>query len=212
MEILAQPGGRPKPTPVLAERLERQVFAPARSIGEALSLVAITKPPPPVSIMHPPQGGTWVAAYHDTDPVAQGRGGYLHAPEDEIERMTRLFDAGVEPEVILIGHQLPGHWRPGDPVPAAYLPGESSTASRVLAAQAGAVEVGLGLLRAAAKVGTGIGVAAIGAATVGAATFAGAGIGALALLDPFVVAGVREPQNGLIGWVPLGGWHEEPAR
>jgi hypothetical protein len=206
MEILTQPGSRPKPTPVLAERLERQVFAPARSIGEELSLVAITEPPPPVSIMHPPQGGTWVAAYHDTDPVARGRGGYLHAPEDEIERLTRLFEANVQPDVILIGHQLRGHWRQGDPAPAAYLPGEASTASRVLAAQAGAVEVGRGLLRAAAKVGAGV-----GAATVGAATFAGVGIASLALLDPFILGGVREPQSGLIGWTVLGGWDEEPA-
>ena len=206
--LIPRPGGS---SPVVGvefgEQLERQVFAPARSIGEELSLVTITQPPPPVSIMHPPQGGTWVAAYHDTDPVAHGRGGCLHAPEDEIERLTRLFEAGVEPDAILIGHQLPGHWRQGDPVPAAYLPGESSTASRVLAAQAGAVEVGLGLLRAAAKVG--IGAAAVG---VSAATFAGAAIGSLALLDPFVLGGVREPKTGLIGWVPLGGWDEEPAR
>lgn len=207
MEILTQPGSRQEPTPVLAERLERQVFAPARSIGEELSLVAITEPPPPVSIMHPPQGGTWVAAYHDTDPVARGRGGYLHAPEDEIERLTRLFEAGVQPDVILIGHQLPDHWRQGDPVPAAYLPGEVSTANRVLAAQAGAVEVGLGLLRAAAKVGAGV-----GAATVGSAAFAGVGIASLALLDPFILGGVREPKSGLIGWAVLGGWDEEPAR
>src|SRR3954451_13290463 len=149
--------------------------------------------------MHPPQGGTWVAAYHDTDPVDQGRGGYLHAPEDEIERLTRLFEAGVEPDTILIGHQLPGHWRQGDPVPAGYLPGESSTASRVLAAQAGAVEVGLGLLRAAAKAGT-----VIGPATVGAANFAAAAIGSLVLLDPFILGGVRESESGLIGWAVLG--------
>lgn len=207
MEIFPQRGSRPKPAPVLAERLERQVFAPARSIGEELALVSITNPPPPVKIMHPPQGGTWVAAYHDTDPVARGRGGYLHAPKDEIERLTRLFDAGVEPDVILIGHELPGHWRQGDPVPAAYLPGEASTASRVLAAQAGAVEVGLGLLRAAAKAGAGI-----GKATVGAAAFAGAAIGSVAVLDPFVLGGVREPKSGLIGWTVLGGWDEEPAR
>ncbi len=160
MELLAQPAGRPKPTPALARRVERQVLAPARMLGEELSLVAVTEPPPPVSIMHPPQGGTWIAAYHDSDPVALARGGYLHAPEAEIERLTRLYEAGVDPDAILIGHQLPGHWRPGDPVPPAYLPGETATVNRVLAAQAGAVGVGLGLLRAAFKAGAVIGTTA----------------------------------------------------
>jgi hypothetical protein len=133
-----QPQEDLNPTPALERRLEEQVFAPARSIGEELSLVAITEPPPPVKTIHPPQGGTWVAAYHDTDPIAQGRGGFLHAPEDEIERLTGLFEV-VKADVVVVGHELPGHWRPGDPVPPAYLPGEASTASRVLAAQAGAV-------------------------------------------------------------------------
>jgi hypothetical protein len=201
MELLAPPRERPKPTPAMTRRLERQVFAPARSLGEELALVTITKPPPPVSIMHPPQGGTWVAARHDCDPIAAARGGYLHAPEAEIERLAQLHEAGVDPDVILIGHELQGRWRPGDPVPAAYLPGESARVNRVLAAQAGAVEVGMGLLRAAFKMGAG----------VGAAAFAGVGaIGTAIALDPFVLAGVNH--NGLVGWVALGGWDEEPSR
>lgn len=189
-----------RPTPALSRRLERQVLAPARSLGEELALVQITEPPPPVSIMHPPQGGTWIAACHDTDPVVAARGGYLHAPEAEIERLTQLCEAGVEPDVILIGHQLRGRWRPGDPVPPAYLAGEAARVNRVLAAQAGAVEVGVGLLRAALKMGAGI----------GAAAFAGAvALGSGPLLDPFVLAGVKH--GGLVGWVPLGGWDEEGA-
>ena len=192
-----------RPSPALERQLERQVLAPARSVGEDLALVAITEPPPPVSIMHPPQGGTWIAAYHDSDPVAQARGA-LHAPEAEVARLTKLHDAGVEPDVILVGHQLPDRWQPGDPVPAAYLPSEVATVDRLLATQAAAVGVGFDFLRALAGIGVGL----------GAATAAGVGraADAVAALDPFVLAGVREPKTGLIGWVFLGGWDEQPAR
>jgi hypothetical protein len=199
MELL-QPGERPRPSPALAQRLERQVLAPARSIGEELSLVAITEPPPPVSVMYPPRGGTWLIAYHDSDPIAHARGGDLHAPEAEIKRLTQMHQAGVNPDVILVGHQQPGRWRPGDPVPPAYFAGEPTTVNRVLSAQAWAVESGLRLLRAALKAG----------AEISAGTAAGAAaLGAAVLLDPVVAAGVREPRSGLIGWVPLGSWFDE---
>lgn len=190
-----------QPTPVLERQLERRVLAPARSIGENLPLVAITEPPPPVSILHPPQGGTWVAASYDRDPVALARGA-LHAPEAEIERLTRLHKAGVDPDVILVGHQLPGRWQPGDPVSAAYLPAEVATVDRLLATQAAAVNAGVDFLRTLAGIGAGL-----GAATV-------AGVGQLAdaavLLDPFVLGGINEPKTGLVGWVFLGGWDERP--
>jgi hypothetical protein len=187
-----------RPAPALAQRLERQVFAPARQLGEELSLVAITEPPPPVSILHPPQGGTWIAARHDSDPVAAARGA-LHAPEEEIARLTQLHRAGVDPDVILVGHELRSRWRPGDPVPAAYLPGESSTVGRVLGVQAGTIEAGRRLLRAVAGIGVGMG------------TAAAVGLAKLALVDPFVLAGVRDPQTGLVGWVLLGAWDERSA-
>jgi len=190
-----------QPTPALERQLERRVLAPARSIGENLALVAITEPPPPVSILHPPQGGTWVAARYDHDPVALARGA-LHAPEAEIERLTRLHKAGVEPDTILVGHQLPGRWQPGDPVSAAYLPAEVATVDRLLATQAAAVNAGMDFLRTLAGIGAGL-----GAATV-------AGVGQLAdaavLLDPFVLGGINEPKTGLVGWVFLGGWDERP--
>jgi hypothetical protein len=210
MNGLLIPGGEAEPaavSPALSERLEHQVFAPARVAGiENLAIAAVTEPPPPVSTLHPPQGGTWIAAYHDSDPVALARGGKLHAPEAEIERLMRLHEAGVKPDAVLIGHQLPGHWQPGDPVPLAYLAGEATTVSRVLAIQAGAVGVGLEVLRAAVKVGAGIGLA-IGA--VGLA--GGAALGATVLVDPFILVGVHERESGLIGWVFLGGWDEESA-
>jgi hypothetical protein len=104
--------------------------------------------------------------------------------------------------VILIGHQLSGRWHLGDPVPPAYLAGEAARVNRVLAAQAGAVGIGWGLLRAAFKAGAGFGAAAVtGAAAIGTAV----------ALDPFVLAGVREQKTGLIGWASLGGWYEEPS-
>jgi hypothetical protein len=190
-----------QPTPALERQLERRVLAPARSIGENLPLVAITEPPPPVSIMHPPQGGTWIAAYHDSDPVALARGA-LHAPEAEIRRLEQLHKAGVEPDAILVGHQLPGRWQPGDPVPAAYLPAEMATVDRLLATQAAAVGSGLDFLRTLAGIGVGL----------GTATAAGVGrvADAAAALDPFILGGVHDPGTGLVAWTLLGAWDEQP--
>lgn len=211
--LVPSPQAALRPTPALTRQLEEQVFAPARVIGEELSLVAITEPPPPISILHPPQGGTWIAARHDSDPVALARGA-LHAPEKEIARLTQLHRAGVDPDVILVGHELPGRWRPGDPVPAAYLPGETSTIGNVLAAQAAAVELGRGLLRGVAKIGIGIGVgvgAGLATAAVGIGSMSSLGDGDFVMIDPFVLAGVRDPQTGLVGWVLLGAWDEQSA-
>lgn len=187
-----------RPAPALRQRLERQVFAPARQLGEELALVAITEPPPPVSILHPPQGGTWIATRHDSDPVAAARGA-LHAPEKEIKRLTHLQRGGVDPDVILVGHELRSRWKPGDPVPPAFLPGESSTVGRVLDVQAATIEAARGLLRAMRRIGIGLGAAAA------------VGLANLAFVDPFVLGGVRDPQTGLIGWVPLGAWDEQSA-
>jgi hypothetical protein len=198
-----QPPDDLQPTPALKRQLERRILAPARSIGEELSLVAITEPPPPVSIMHPPQGGTWIAARHDHDPVAEARGA-LHAPEAEIERLTKLHEAGVAPDVILVGHQLPDRWQPGDPVPAAYLPAEVATVDRLLATQATAAGIGFDFLRTLAGIGVGLG--AVTAAGIGRA------VDAAVSLDPFLLGGIHDPKTGLIGWVFLGGWDERPAR
>ncbi|MGN6588661.1 MAG: hypothetical protein ACTHKT_14505 [Solirubrobacterales bacterium] len=187
-----------KPAPALARRLERQVLAPARSIGEDLSLVGVTKPLPPVWIRHQPDDTTWIAARPDADPVAEARGG-LHTPPKEIKRLARLHTAGVRPEVIRIGHQLPGHWEPGDPVPPAYLPDEQAAIRRILNMQSIALEVARGLFGAVAGLGASIG----SGASVGAA-----GLGALMLLDPLVLGGVIDRRSGLVAWTILGAWDE----
>jgi len=163
-------------------------------------MVAVTEPPPPVTIWHPPEGGTWIAAYHDTDPIAAARGG-LRAPEAETKRLKRLHEAGVRPDVILIGHQLEKRWQPGDPVPTAYLPGEQAALRRILNVQTAAFGIGWDVLRAMAGLGVGVGAAAV----LGAAAFAGAAV------DPFVLGGAVDKQRGLIGWAYLGGWHESAA-
>jgi hypothetical protein len=198
-----QPPDDLRPTPALKRQLERRVLAPARRIGEELSLVAITEPPPPVSIMHPPQGGTWIAARADCDPVAEVRGA-LHAPEAEIARLAKLYEAGVDPDVILVGHQLPDRWQPGDPVPAAYLPAEVATVDRLLATQAAVAGIGFDFLRTLAGIRVGL----------GAATAAGISraADAVAALDPFLLFGTRDTESGLIGWTFAGAWDERPAR
>lgn len=196
---------RPQVDPAFARLLERRVLAPARAVDEELAVVAVTEPPRPVQVLYPPHGGTWIAALHGTDPVALARGA-TYAPPREIRRMKQMRRAGVDPDLVLILHELAGHWRQGDPVPDAYAPGARATVGRVVATQAGMFEVGRTLLRAAAGA-TERAARGIGAATVGAA----AGLAEVVALDPVVLGGVRCPDTGLVAWVKLASWHEEPA-
>lgn len=182
--------------------LEQCVLAPARSAGEELSVVAVTEPPPPVTVWHPPEGNTWIAARHDADPVALGRGA-LHAPEREIARMKRLSRAGIRFDVILIGHELPGRWYPGDPVPEAYELGAKAAHQRTVTAQRTAFELAAVLLQAVVG-SAALAVRGVGMATAGAAA-------ALSTLDPLVLGGLADPATGQIAWVYLGGWDEEAA-
>lgn len=201
--LTTAPVAKPQVTPKFARLLEQRVFAPARAVGEELTVAAVTESPPPVTVWHPPQGGTWIAARHDADPVALARGA-TYAPKREIKRLKRMGRANVRFDVVLIGHELAGRWTLGDPVPEAYAPGAQAASSRVVAAQQATFALGRELLRMAAG--------AAGQAARGIGAVAGDGAAALAAVaavDPLVLGGVRDPETGLIAWIELGAWYEE---
>jgi hypothetical protein len=185
----------PRLDPAFARLMERCVLAPARSIGEELPVIAVTEPPAPVTVWHPPQGNTWIAARHDADPMTLGRGA-MYAPKREIGRMKRMGRAGVTFDVVLVGHEIPGRWYPGDPVPKAYEAGSPAAVDRVVATQRAVFDVASGLLRAAAR---GAGVATAGV------------LQAMVSVDPLVLGGLRDPHSGQIAWVYLSGWYEDIA-
>ena len=195
----------PQVNPAFVRLLERRMFAPARSVGEELAVAAITEPPPPVQVLHPPHGGTWIAALHDADPLALARGA-TYAPKREIRRMERMRRAGVNPDLVLILHELGGHWNLGDPVPEAYATGSQAAADRPVAVQQATFEFGRELLRAVAGA-AGQAARGIGAATAGSA----AALAEVVAVDPVILGGLRDPKTGLIAWVQLGAWHEESA-
>lgn len=190
------------------ERLERQVFAPARSMGVGLEVSVVTDPPPPIEFKQSPTGTWWVASSFDVDPIALSNGGLTTAPPDVVAELRALRAAGVDFEFIFILHELPKEWTPGTPIPRMQLAGTAGDdAAAVVNMQKAVLAAGLDALRATAQVA---GVAARGIATAGAVAVAGMAVGVA--LDPVVMGGVKDPGSDRIAWVPLAAWDEVPSR
>lgn len=192
--------------PKLAERLERQVFAPARSIGADLPLTAVTDPLPPVEVRRSPRGTWWLAATSDADPVTLSNDGVTKAPPEVVDRLRRLRAAGVDFDYIYILHELPDTWTPGTPPPTMQLAGNRNVDSASVARlQEATFTAGLGAARVTAKM---LGIAARGALMAGTA-MAGA-MAAAIVYDPVVLGGIQDPESGRIAWVTLAAWDEVP--
>lgn len=191
----------------LGERLERQVFAPARSMGVDLEVSVVTDPPPPIEFKRSPAGTWWVASSFDVDPIALANGGLTTAPPDVVAELRALRAAGVDFEFIFILHELPKEWTPGTPIPRMQLAGTGDDAAAVVNMQKAVFAAGLDALRTTAQVA---GIAARGVATAGAVAIAGMAVGVA--LDPVVMGGVKDPGSDRIAWVPLAAWDEVPGR
>jgi hypothetical protein len=195
-------------SPVLSERLEREVFAPARSIGANLTIAAITEEPPPTEAKRSKSGTWWVASTFELDPVVLSNGGMTKAPAEVVTGLRSLREAGVDFDLVWVLNELPPEWVPGTPAPPMRILGDSDglEIGRVVQTQETIFAAGLEALR---LTGRALGLAARGAATVGVA--AAVGIGEAIVLDPVILGGVRDPESGLIAWVPLAAWNETPA-
>lgn len=205
--LIANAGGGPLAGPELNERLEQQVFAPARSIGVDLPLTAVTAPPPPVEIKRSPKGTWWLASTFDADPVAVSNGGFTKAPPEVVAELRTLRAAGVDFEYVYVLHELPGDWTPGTPPPKMRLAGSASSgAASVVKMQEAVFVAGFEALRATVKA---TGVAARGLAMAGAAVAVGAA--EAVAFDPVILGGVRDPESDRVAWVTLAVWDEVPS-
>ena len=195
-------------SPALSERLEQQVFAPARTAGiENLAIAAVTDPPPPTEAKRAPNGNWWVASTFELDPVAQSNGGFTKAPAEIVSGLHSMRAAGVDFDLVYILNEMPPDWKPGSPAPKMQLLGPNGAgAAQVVKAQETVFAMGIEALRVTAQA---VGMAVRGTAVVGAAAVAG--VGQAIALDPVVMGGLKDPNSDKIAWVPLAAWDETPA-
>jgi hypothetical protein len=207
-------------SPALEERLEQQVFAPARAAGfEELAVATVTDPPPPIETKRSPDGKWWVASTFELDPVMVANGGVMEAPEEVVTELRDMRSAGIDFDQVWVLSELPAEWTPGTPPPKMRLAGGDTQAGQVVRNQETVFAAALEALRLTAQAvgmavkGTavvgGAAIGAAGAATVGVAG-AAFGVGASMGLDPVILGGVEDPESGKIAWVPIAAWLEQP--
>jgi hypothetical protein len=171
-------GDMDRPLTVL---VEHRMLAPARRAGYGLRLVGATVLPQRQRITRT-QWGTWEFVDHVDDPTAEQYGGRIPIPADQITRLAELYQAGVNPQFVWLGHQLPDNYQEGDPlVPELREMREKDERLRLWFAS----------LTNLAK-GT-------------AASIAAAGAG----LDPIIFGGVQHPELPIVGWCVLAQWDWE---
>ncbi|HEY8083519.1 MAG TPA: hypothetical protein VIE64_08225 [Solirubrobacterales bacterium] len=193
--------------PALAERLEQQVFAPARAAGiENLSVAAVTDPPPPTEARRSPHGTWWVASTFELDPVTVANGGVMEAPAEVVADLRKKRAAGIDFDQVWVLSELPPEWTPGTTPPKMRLAGRGNRGAQVVQTQEAIFAAGLEGLRLAAQA---VGLAVRGTAIAGAMA-AGAMAEAIAL-DPVILGGIEDPESGKIAWLPLAAWDETPA-
>lgn len=190
--------------PLLEERLLR----PARAANQDVEVIGTSEAPEGEFLWQAPTERWWVFNDHRDDPTVAQYGGVV-VPADVKERLLRLLAEGFAPDLILIGHEMPDRWKPGDPVPELVpvstptLPAAGAATPvlpRLVTSQTSR-DVGVGAL----KVGK---AAFLGGLALGVLTgqVVAAVAAAAAQLDPVIVAGVRAPGASYATWVEVARW------
>lgn len=183
-------------SPAVMERL----LEPARRAELNLPIVGTSTEPEGEVHWQAPSGQWWLIGDHRSDPTAEQYGGVV-VPDEVQARLTRLLREGFAPDMILVGHEMPYGYSPGDPIPSLVpaprrqlAPVAVPQSTRALEAAATGTAVSLAVGRSAFRA---IGVLAAKAAAVGSA---------LGELDPIVIAGVRDERSGAVTWVEVARW------
>jgi hypothetical protein len=179
----------PVPRQTSLATLERRVLAPARQADIDLRFFGVTLPPAPderVRVVTDARGGHWALAPPIEDPTRER--GLIPVPRIQLEKLRSLNDVGVELDYLYVAHQLPDHWRPGEPIPELVPPPPKIASSERF------------LARTAAVAG-----ATVRATVIGAGTVLAAPLG-LAALDPMVLGGVLSDDGRSAAWAILASW------
>ncbi len=198
----------PRARALLAEATRERLLAPARRAGYDLPLIGTSEAPEGEFLWQAPTERWWVFNDHRDDPTVAQYGGVV-VPADVKERLTKLLAEGFSPDLILIGHEMPDRWKPGEPVPELVpvstqtLPAAGAATPvlpRLVTSQTSR-DVGVGAL----KVGK---AAFLGGLALGVLTgqVVAAVAAAAAQLDPVIVAGVRAPGASYATWVEVARW------
>lgn len=183
-----------QPSPV-----DERLILPARRAGRELSVLGAAPAPSGPLHWQAPTGNWWVINEFRSDPTAELYGGVV-VPREVRVRLEQLLREGFAPDRILLGHELPREYSPGDPIPdlvpakrsSEVLAPRHSPEMAIEAARQGAAAT-IGLARSAGK-----------ALALVAGAAAAAGL-AVARLDPIIVAGV-EVEPGVFAWVEVDRW------
>lgn len=198
----------PRAEALLAEATRERLLGPARRAGYDLPVIGTSEAPEGEFLWQAPTARWWVFNDHRDDPTVAQYGGVV-VPTDVKERLTKLLAEGFSPDLILIGHEMPDRWAPGDCVPE-LVPVSTQTLPRADAAtpvlqrlvtSQTSRDVGVGAL----KVGK---AAFLGGLALGVLTgqVVAAVAAAAAQLDPVIVAGVRAPGASYATWVEVARW------
>ncbi|MCA9859866.1 MAG: hypothetical protein KC438_09095 [Thermomicrobiales bacterium] len=187
----------------ISKAVEERLLGPARRADVVMPVLGTA--PKPTERVHwqAPTGRWWLIDDFRSDPTAETYGGVV-VPVDVRDRLTDLLRAGFAPDIVLVGHEMPDRFVPGDPVPD-LVPGQATPSDRMpatlvnpstdaaLEAARQGSEKALALTRLAGKALV---------ALVSAAAAAGSALGRL---DPVIVAGV-EVEAGVFVWVEVDRW------
>jgi hypothetical protein len=171
-------------TRALVELAEHRMLAPARSAGYELRLAGATVLPQRQTIART-KFGTWLFVDHADDPAAAQYRNRVPIPTQQLKRLAQLDRAGVRPELVWIGHQLPDTHKDGDPLTDIVPP------PLHLRQKDESLKLWMEKLSKLFK-GVAEGLVAAGAG-----------------LDPIILGGVKHPELPFVQWCLLAQWEWE---
>lgn len=184
--------------PTESQPLNARVLEPARRAGLGdLHVIGRSEQPPNGYPWRAPNGHWWAFFDHASDPTAEVYGGVV-VPADIRARLERLLTAGFDPDVVLIGHEMPREWTPGEGLPS-LLP------KRPAAGRSVAITIARPGFDPALRFGGAVALVALNVGA-GALRLAEAVARSVASLDPVVLAGVRHG-DGSLTWVEVCRWN-----
>lgn len=172
-------------------RARDQLIIPARKAATELEIAGLTRIPTGPELVRGPKG-YWLVVDHREDPTADAKG-RIPIPAAERAKLSALADAGVAPDLIILGHELPADWKPGQLAGPLAPPGKAAVEAeeRSLARSRALVSGARSLIKGAA---------------VGTAAVAAAPLLALGGLDPIVLGGVCDSERSVVAWSVLCWW------
>jgi hypothetical protein len=92
----------------------KQLVEPARRSGHELTYYGeFIEPPQPIAFRS--NGAPWLLVPYEQDPVGAQFGGYVPLPRETRDELGVLANAGVDPDVVWVLHEMPADWTPEQP-------------------------------------------------------------------------------------------------